>query len=253
MHPILFTVGSVTIFSFGLFLALAILVGSLCFAILAKYSRLNLPGFFDNILFMIFVGVVGARIAYVITYPQYFRFPQGSWTNAFALWQGGLVFYGAIFGGLFAVWLILRSEKQYILKWLNILILGFLLAVALGQTGCQFGGCALGQTSSAKLAIDGRLPIALYEAIFSLLLFVFGLVMYLKKPLWRKDGKLFFVLSLVYLVGRVLCDYFREPLVMWRGLSASIIVDIVLIFAVTITMLIAARVKMFKKDAEVVY
>jgi len=247
MHPTLFHLGGITIYSFGLFLAFGIIAGCLLVAYLAKRYHLGMPGLFDNLLFMIFTGVIGARIAYIIAYPQYFKAPLGSFMTAFALWQGGLVFYGALLGGLVGVWFILRYEHKNLLRWLDILMFGLLVGISLGQIGCTLGGCAQGLESSSRFAIDSHLPIALYEAILAAALLVAGLWLYRQKPLWRRDGRIFFGSALLYFGGRLFFDYFRITTLHIKGVSVAVIVDVIFLLIVTLALVLYTNKK--RRDA----
>ncbi len=231
MHSTLFHLGTVTIYSFGLLLALGIIWGCLTVALLTKQARLSLRGLFDNLLFVIFGGVFGARVAYVIIYYHYFTAPQGSFWSIFALWQGGLIFYGALVGGIVAAWLAFRAEGRALWRWLDLMMLGLLLGVVFGQAGCLLGGCAVGAASASRFTLDHRLPIALYESGYTAALFALSLFVYLKRPDARKGGYIFAYAGFLYAIGRLSLDYWREPLVKWHGHPAALYADLVLMAA----------------------
>jgi phosphatidylglycerol:prolipoprotein diacylglycerol transferase len=110
MHPVLFTIPWIDfhVRSFGVMLAIGFLVGSWLFTKLVA-ARLADPAKdlarYANLPVWILIGiVVGARLVYVIVEVskgsavghQYLDAP---WT-VFAVWEGGLVMYGGLFGGM---------------------------------------------------------------------------------------------------------------------------------------------------------
>lgn len=225
MYPTLFHVGRIAIYSFGLFLAIGIILGGLTVAFLSRRAHLAVHGLFDNVLFCIFGGVIGARLAYVITYPQYFHPPLGIWTNSLALWQGGLLFYGAIVGGLIAAWLVFRAERRGIWRWLDLLFAGLMIGVAFGQIGCFLGGCAVGVESSAKISILHRIPVQLFEAVWSFILALLVIVAYRRRIHDHTPGTLFLFGMIIFMAGRMILDIFRPISVHFHHVSGLIWAD----------------------------
>src|SRR5665647_2198011 len=106
MHPILFKIGPITIFTYGFLLAL----GFLCAIFVAgrEAKRLGIPPgkFFDLCFYIILAALVGSRLLYVLLeLPTFIAHPL----KIFALWEGGLVFQGgAILAFLVATYYIRR-------------------------------------------------------------------------------------------------------------------------------------------------
>lgn len=225
MHPILFHFGSVTIYSFGLFLALGIVCGSLVIALLSKRARVSMHGLFDTILFILFGSIVGARVAYIVVYPHFFFPPSGTISSIFALWQGGLLFYGAFVGGLFAAWFSFRKDGS-LWRWLDLLSLGLFFGLFFGQIGCFLGGCANGIANTGKLAINGAVPVQLFEAVVDIALFAAALYVYTKKSHWRRGGLVFVSGGLVLFTSRLLLDFWRPSPIQWHHNSALLVTDV---------------------------
>jgi len=243
MHPLLFHVGTVTIYSFGLLLAVSIVAGSLTVALLARRARLPQRGMFDNILFIVFAGVIGARVAYVIAYPHFFMPPEGRLIAALALWQGGLLFYGAVIGAMVAAWFSQRREAT-LWRWLDVVMLGSLLGVGIGQIGCLLGGCAEGIASSTKLTLDGHIPVQLFESGWAFALFAAGMYMYLTRPAWRRGGYMFLAGGLLFFAGRLIIDIWRISTLSYKGVSLLLVMDIVMVLA--LTLIVKARAKQIR-------
>lgn len=110
MHPILFTIPGIDfhVRSFGVMLAIGFLVGSWLFTKLVA-RRLADPAKdlerYASLPVWILVGIVlGARLVYVIVEvskgsPVGQQYLDQPWTMLF-VWEGGLVMYGGLFGGM---------------------------------------------------------------------------------------------------------------------------------------------------------
>lgn len=93
-----------------------------------------------NAMTVFFAGVVGARLYHVFSSPNdgsgmgltyYLQNPL----QIFALWNGGLGIFGAILGGLIAVVLIIHRNKLRMMRWLDIVVPGVILAQAIARWG----------------------------------------------------------------------------------------------------------------------
>ena len=115
MHPILYsfgvfhlfglTLGPVELYSYGLCLALALGLSITLFArdagqyIAPKVRLTRAEAFqrvFDLAVWVILSSIAGARLFYALENYQEF---EGHWIEIFFVWQGGLVYYGGLFGG----------------------------------------------------------------------------------------------------------------------------------------------------------
>lgn len=154
MHPILFSIGSFSLHTYGLCMA----VGILCaYAVLVRLVRRrgeNPDTLANLVVALVAVGLAGARSFYVAEH----------WTAQFAgdplaavrLWEGGLMFYGSIvFGaaGLVA-WCLWR--KRSVLEWLDLFAVVVPLGQAFGRLGCFFNGCCYGR--ACETAVSVRYP-----------------------------------------------------------------------------------------------
>jgi phosphatidylglycerol:prolipoprotein diacylglycerol transferase len=233
MFPVLFHIGNVTVYSFGLLLALGIILGGVLIAILARRYRLPIKTLFDDLLFILFCGVIGSRVLYAIIYPSYFHAPDGNFWQVFALWQGGLIYYGAIIGGLLGAWYVFKNEKANFYRWLDLLVFGLLVGTLFGQTGCLLGGCSVGIYLDKGFTIDNRFPAQLFEAVWSLLLLVLGMVAYIRSARWRFGGRIFLFGSWLMFAGKFILDIWRESSFRWHGVSYLVLADLLILIIIT--------------------
>ncbi|MGA7577976.1 MAG: prolipoprotein diacylglyceryl transferase [Desulfobaccales bacterium] len=219
MHPILFKYGSLTLYTYGFFLALAFL-GAI-FIAGREARRLGLPAetFFDLCFYVVVAALVGSRLMYVLLdFRTYLAHPL----QIFAIWGGGLDFQGGVILSLVvAVWFIRRHS----LPWrptLDALALGLPVGQFLGRLGCFSAGCCYGSPSSLPWAVlftnpatlcPLRVPVhpaQLYEAFLDLGV-VFAALSFWKT---RKsyDGQLVLVYFCLAGAVRFVVEFFRSPL-----------------------------------------
>lgn len=154
MYPILFRLGSQPIYTYTVALVLGMLAG-VWVAWRGAYSRFPDPGIVVDAGFWgLLGGVLGGRAGYATANWAYFvEYPA----RAFALWQGGLSWHGALWGGSVAVivWSAFRrrhgSPTPGWREMLDALAPGLALGGALGWLGCLLTGSAYGAVASGRL------------------------------------------------------------------------------------------------------
>ncbi|HAY81545.1 MAG TPA: hypothetical protein DCY79_17215 [Planctomycetaceae bacterium] len=89
---------------------------------------------------MVLVGVIGARIVFVLQYREQF---DSVWSMLMVT-EGGLVVYGALIGGLASAIVYLVRNKMPILAVADLIVPGMVLGLAFGRIGCLMNGCCWG-------------------------------------------------------------------------------------------------------------
>src|SRR5262245_13478034 len=87
------------IFGYGLMLFCAFLATTWLASWRAKKEGVDKVYIQDLALWIFGLGILGARVTYMIQYRDDFR-GQNLFLSFFQLWKGGLVFYGSFIGGL---------------------------------------------------------------------------------------------------------------------------------------------------------
>ena len=100
MHPILLELGPLSIKTYGFLIAVGFLIGIALASREAKRVGINQQAVLDLAFYIILGAIIGSRLFYVLTHPEYFR---DSMLDAFKVWEGGLTFYG---GFIMALWLL---------------------------------------------------------------------------------------------------------------------------------------------------
>lgn len=132
------------IYGYG-FMLLCAYVGCTLLAIrLGRRAGLPSEPFWDLAMWLFLTGVLGARLTYIVQYGNRFQ----SWGQYFAVWDGGLVFYGSIFGAIVGYIIVYtRQLKKYGVshwKMVDIIAPCLALGLCLGRFGCLLNGCCYG-------------------------------------------------------------------------------------------------------------
>ncbi|SDL20851.1 phosphatidylglycerol:prolipoprotein diacylglycerol transferase [Maridesulfovibrio ferrireducens] len=220
MHPILFNIGSLPIYSYSVYLTAGCLMAM---AWTMREARLKeLPFTMAPVAGIIAIvsGLVGARALYVALYSQEFIHNP---VEILYIWQGGLVFSGAFLFGSLSGLLFLKSQKQPLLQWLDCIAPGVALGQTIGRLGCFFAGCCYGKTTSlpwgvtfsdpGSLAPIGHLlhPTQLYHSLAGLLTFV---ILLIAKNFIKSEGGLTGLFLILFSVCRFIIEFFRAD---YRG------------------------------------
>jgi len=239
MHPILFTIGNFNFYTHGLVAVLGIILAAFVTNLLAKKQKLDTEFFFDNIVFTTLFGIIGARITYFVIYRDQFS----SWKQIIDLQDGGLVSYGGFILGGLCFWLLLRKQKQPVLKWFDLFSVGFFLGLSLGRIGDLFAGEYNGVYSERSLGFIGAyniVPVSFYEAILCFCIFLAMLLLYRKRSKRFLTGELLFTSVSLYSFGRFILDFWRTESKVFLSLSIGQIVSMV-IFFISVILLIKVK------------
>ncbi len=236
MAPIIFSWGWFTLRSYGLLVSTGLMTGILITLYLAKKEKFDLNHILDMSLLTILASIVGARIFYVI---QFWSSYASNWWKVFAIWEGGLVFFGGLILGLLSLVVYMKIFKLPYWKVLDMAAPGTILGYGIGRIGCFLNGCCEGAICNLPWAvrfpeIEGlRHPTQLYATFAAVLIFSF-LAWYWKRR--RFDGEVFLFSIVLYSLYRFINEIFRvNPI--YFGFSAAQWLSILFGFAAMITWL----------------
>ena len=217
MHPILFHLGSFPVHSYGVMIALAFVFG--LWTATRRARRANISGeVIADVTLWIMVGtILGARAVYVATYWND-EFAGQPLSEIFAIWHGGLVFYGGLIGAIIAGAIYLRWKKLPLWKIADVLAPSIALGSVFGRIGCLLNGCCYGRACDLPWAIsfpaDNPLhppttpvhPTEIYDALLNLGLYFFLAWLFRRKQF---DGQIFATYLICYAITRSFVEYFR--------------------------------------------
>lgn len=237
MYPELFSIGKITIYTYGVLVALGFFMGM---QYIVKYSKniITKQQVYDFLFYVILIGIIGARLFYVMLDIPYYK---SNPLEIFQVWKGGLVYYGGFVAVLIFAFFYCRYKKINIVKLIDVFAPALALGHAFGRIGCFFSGCCYGKSTDCFLAISHKHPTQLYESLGNIIIF-FILHILLKKS--HKDGYVFVLYMLLYSILRFCVEFFRgdDRGMFFLGLSPAQNISIV-IFVVAIVILIMTRKK----------
>lgn len=220
MHPILFDVGPVTIYTYGLLLAAAYLAGLKLAMVRAGRRGLDSARILDLGIYVIVAALVGAKLLLVATdFHAFASHPRELLTLA----RSGGVFYGGlILAFAVALWYIHRIGLP-LWTTCDAFAPGIALGHVIGRFGCLFAGCCYGRPTTVPWAITFTNPIAaanvgtplgvplhpteLYEAGAELLILI---VLVATERRGRPyAGRTFWIYMLLYAISRYIIEMFR--------------------------------------------
>ncbi len=212
MHPVLFSIGSLKVYSSYFFLLVAVLAGMFFPWREARKlgtSNREIARFWAAILpFALFIGLLNG---FVFVFGL-----QGALKNLSSMFSTGLISFGVILGAFLLGWIYAVRKKLSVGPLLDLIALTFPLMLFFYRIGCLLNGCCYGLRTNSFLGMylpggDGewafRYPTQIMLMVFDLALFV-GLWLYkTKKPF---EGSLTLVFFLIYSSGRLFIDAFRD-------------------------------------------
>lgn len=244
MLPIIAKFGSITIYTYGVAMALAFLLSIFIIRHESKRKGFSPDFAYDMVLFAMIGGIAGARAVYVIDHWSDF---SGNIAQVFAIWQGGLVFYGGLIGGTLAVLGLVKMRKVSAGKVADIAAPCLAIGSAVGRLGCFSNGCCYGKetalpwgvsftnslSSASPLGVPLH-PTQLYEFTYNIL--ILGVLWWLR-PKVKSDGFLFWLYVTLYGLFRFIVEFFRANPARYFGMSASQTFSLIL-FATGMTVIL---------------
>ncbi len=225
MRPVLFKIGSITIYSYGFSLAVAFIAGFFICAYELQRKKIDVNVVYDLVIAAIIGGIIGAKLFYIFARLDFFiEFPR----QVFSI-REGLVLYGGVAGGALAVCLIVLRKKISLPKMADIAAPCLAFGIAIGRVGCFLNGCCYGKPSSLFWAIEfpelshTRHPTQIYHILFNLV--IFGIIWKLRRKI-DKDGMIFWIYLLLYSMGRFSVEFFRVSVIVLWGLTAAQLISI---------------------------
>jgi phosphatidylglycerol---prolipoprotein diacylglyceryl transferase len=145
MHPDLFKIGDFSIAWYGVLITLGVLIGAWLANRIAARRGLNTNLLSDMIFFSVLWGVVGARVVYVLTSPDQFRWLSGEsfWQWALKLInirEGGIAIHGGLLFGVGALLYYQRRYKINFYQYADLFVPGVTLGIIGGRLGNFFNG-----------------------------------------------------------------------------------------------------------------
>ena len=240
MYPELFSIGPITIYSYGVLLAASYLLGLWLAMRRAKQWGLDPTRVLDLGIYIIIAALIGAKLLlFVVDFDQFSGSPQ----DLLSLARSGGVFYGGlILAVVVAFWYISRHRLPF---WTtcDVFAPGIALGHVTGRLGCLAAGCCYGRPTDVAWAITFTNPLAasnvgtplgiplhptqVYEAGAELL--ILGVLLATERRGRPFAGRTFWAYMLLYAISRYVVEIYRgDPRGEILGMSTSQFISLVL-------------------------
>jgi phosphatidylglycerol:prolipoprotein diacylglycerol transferase len=136
MIPVLYDFGALKIYSYGLMLGIAFLLGGSILGMELKRRKLN-PDIASTITILgVAFGISGAKVLFLLEeWSAFLRDPVGMTFS-----PGGLTWYGGFALAMAAVFVYIRRKKLPFLRVWDCLGVALILAYGVGRIGCHLSG-----------------------------------------------------------------------------------------------------------------
>jgi len=245
MYPRLLELGPVTVYSYGLLLALAFLAGLQLARARAARLGLDRDRVLDLGIYIIISAVIGGKLLLLATD---FRLFVERPSEILSLARSGGVFYGGlILAVLVSLWY-MRRHRMPLWPTCDAFAPGIALGHAIGRLGCFLAGCCYGRPTDAPWGVIftdaftssyvgtplhvALHPVQLYESAAEIV--ILALLLLLERRSRGFAGRTFWTYVLLYGVVRFGLEFFRgDERGAVLGLSTSQFISVVLVVLAT--------------------
>jgi phosphatidylglycerol:prolipoprotein diacylglycerol transferase len=252
MHPILFEVLGFPVYTYGVLLAAAYLLG-LQFALMRARTRgLDPNRVMDLGIWIIISALAGAKLLLFIVEFDTYKNPAELMT----LMRSGGVFYGGLIAAVVVALWYLRRYRMPMWTVTDVFAPGIALGHVIGRMGCLFAGCCFGRPTSVPWAVTFHNeyaaqnvgtplniplhPTQLYEAAAELL--ILGFLLATERKGRPYPGRTFWLYMLFYGISRFIIEIYRgDPRGMVGMFSTSQFVSIILVPLAIVMLIVLGR------------
>lgn len=161
MHPVLFQLGPLRLYSYGFLIALGGLASARFWWVRRERMGLRSEDDFWRLLNAILVGgFLGGRVMFMFEYTR--PFSADFWRAAVSFSQGFSVM-GAFIGVLAGIWWAARAAKAPLASVLDYVCAAAPLWHAFGRLGCFMAGCCYGRPTDVPWAVRFTAPLSMIE------------------------------------------------------------------------------------------
>lgn len=247
MFPELFSIGPLTLHTYGLLVATGMVVGILISIRLGKSLGISPQQVLDMGFVIILSGLIGSRLAYILMNISYYRTHP---LDMLKIWQGGLVFSGALIAVVIVMIWYARRHAYNLWEVGDLWSPAAAIGQSIGRIGCFMAGCCYGKPtdhfwgviftnpkSIAPLHIPIH-PTQLYSSFINLIIFIVLIILSRKK---RFKGQVMLWFLILHSTGRLLLERFRgddRGMVFGGAWTVTQLLTVIVLIAAIITLFI---------------
>ena len=215
MYPNLISIGSLTIPTYGLFVAIGFTTGLLVSVKIGRKEKIPPQQVMDMGFIIILLGLIGSRLSYVLLNWAFYRTHP---LDILKVWEGGLVFSGGLVVVLMGLGLYIKGHHLSFWKIGDLWAPGAALGQGIGRIGCFMAGCCFGKPTQMPWAVvftnpDSLAPLdtplhptQIYAALSGLIIFIVLMILHSKK---RFEGQIVTWFLILHSIARIILERFR--------------------------------------------
>ena len=220
MYPRLLELGPITVYTYGVLLAAAYLLGLKLAMVRAQARSLDQTRVLDLGIYIIISALLGAKLLLLVTDWRTFTSSPG---ELLTLVRSGGVFYGGLIVAVAVSLWYIRRVGLPLWTTCDVFAPGIALGHVIGRLGCLFAGCCYGKPTDLPWGITFTDPFAaanvgtplnrplhptqLYEAGAEALILIILLATESRGR--RFPGRTFWLYMLLYAISRFIVEVFR--------------------------------------------
>jgi phosphatidylglycerol---prolipoprotein diacylglyceryl transferase len=258
LDPNLFKIGPFLITWHGVFAVLGILAAARLGLWLLRKDGVDTSHAGDGVVWMVVVGLIGARLLYVW---ENFQLFTGQLLRIFALTEGGISQWGGLFGAAVGALIWARRASISYLKVVDASGPAAMIGLAVGRIGDVINGEHHGTPTSAPWGVEyvnpstlgqpGKIvhPEVAYEMILTLA--ILGLLLPFHQRLKAKlpNGVLGLIYLGVYAIGRFFLSFYRTDPSVFLGLRQAQLASLLMVVIAVIAIPILLRRSRSRREA----
>jgi phosphatidylglycerol:prolipoprotein diacylglycerol transferase len=222
VFPRLFHIGNFSVPTYGLLVAIGVLVGLWISVRNSERQGINPEHAWNFGILVVLFGIVGAKVLYIINdWSIYAANPREIFS--ISTLQAGGVFSGGLIGAFAAAAWYIRKHHMPALATCDAFAPGLAIGHAIGRVGCFAAGCCYGKPTNHFWGVTFTNPLAnywtgtplnqsleptqLFESVVELANFFILMWMFKRK---KFDGQVFGAYLFLYGVARFFLEYLRD-------------------------------------------
>src|SRR6185312_13009246 len=240
MYPRLFEAGPITVYTYGVLLAAAYLLGLQLARVRAKARGLDANRVLDLGIYIIIAALIGAKLLLLVTD---FRTFSSNPRELLTLARSGGVFYGGLILAVVVALVYIRKIGLPLWTTCDVFAPGIAVGHVVGRFGCLFAGCCYGKPTTLPwgLTFTDRFAAAnvgtplgvplhrtqIYEAGAEAI--ILGILLATERKGRPYPGRTFWLYMLLYAISRFIIEFYRgDPRGTVFSLSTSQFISVVL-------------------------
>ncbi len=214
MHNEILTIGPVTIYGYGLMIAIGIFSAYFLAEYRARRIGLDEEAVFGLTCWAVAAGLAGGKILYYMTtFREILADPSLLLEIA-----DGFVIYGALIGGVAGVVLYCRRKGLNCLSYFDLAVPSVALAQGFGRIGCLLAGCCYGRETDSPIGIvfhaseyaPNGVALIPTQIISSILDFAhFAVLIVFARKYKKGEGQVAGLFFVLYSAGRFFLEFLR--------------------------------------------